>query len=64
VIQTLIPLTPQQTPGQAHPAAPLLPPVERDARRILRDSLTTLPARAEHWLVDLATAFVRLLPRC
>jgi small conductance mechanosensitive channel len=65
VIRFQIPLTPRQAPapGAAHPAAPLLPPVERDARRILRDSLSTLPARAEHWLVDLATAFVRLLPR-
>jgi small conductance mechanosensitive channel len=63
VILAQIPLTPSQAPAPAHPSAPLLPPIERDARRILRDSLSTLPARAEHWLVDLATAFVRLLPR-
>jgi small-conductance mechanosensitive channel len=57
-----IPLTPQQGPAKP-PAAPAIPEVERDARRILRDSLSTLPARAEHWLSDLAAAFVRLLPR-
>jgi small conductance mechanosensitive channel len=63
VIPPQIPLHPQQPAGPALPAAPLLPPVEQDARRILRDSLSTLPARAEHWAMDLGTAFVRLLPR-
>jgi small-conductance mechanosensitive channel len=50
-------------PGTAQPGVPLVPPVDREARRILRDSLSTLPVRAEHWVVDLAGAFVRLLPR-
>lgn len=60
-----IPLTPQQAPapGPTPSVVPSLPPVERDARRVLHDSLSTLPARAEHWLADLATTFVRLLPR-
>jgi small-conductance mechanosensitive channel len=57
-----IPLTPPQAPAKA-PPAPAIPEVERDARHILRDSLSTLPARTEHWLADLAAAFVRLLPR-
>jgi small conductance mechanosensitive channel len=64
VIWPQIPLTPQQAapaPSTAHQQ--ILPPVERDVRHILRDSLSTLPVRAEHWLADLAAAFVRLLPR-
>ncbi len=60
LVQTLLP--PQQTPAPQAPS-PSLPPIARDARHILRDSLSTLPVRAEHWLVDLANGFVQLLPR-
>jgi small conductance mechanosensitive channel len=73
VIRTQIPLTPQapasQAPASGVPAsstahhAPAIPSIERDARHILRDSLSTLPTRAEHWVGDLAAGFVRLLPR-
>jgi small conductance mechanosensitive channel len=65
VIWPQIPIAPQQAPPASSTAAhhPVLPPVERDVRHILRDSLSTLPVRAEHWLGDLAAAFVRALPR-
>jgi small conductance mechanosensitive channel len=57
-----IPLT-QAPATPAPPTKPYLPPIERDARHILRDSLSTLPTRAEHWAEDLATGFVHILPQ-
>jgi small-conductance mechanosensitive channel len=52
----------QVQPPKTLPTVPL-PPVGTDAARVLKDSLTTLPRTTEHWLVGVAAAFVRLLPR-
>jgi small-conductance mechanosensitive channel len=51
----------QQSPAKP-PEIPL-PPVGTDAAKVLADSLSTLPHTAEHWVVGVAAAFVRLLPR-
>jgi small-conductance mechanosensitive channel len=57
-------LPPQvQTPKPPPTPAVPLPPVGTDAARVLKDSLTTLPRTAAHWLAGVAAAFVRLLPR-
>jgi small conductance mechanosensitive channel len=61
----------QQLQQQAKPPAPKapppptvpLPPVGTDAARVLEDSLSTLPRTAEHWVLGVTAAFMRLLPR-
>lgn len=53
----------QQVPPSTKPPDVPLPPVGTDAARVLKDSLNTLPRTAEHWIVGVAGAFVRLLPR-
>jgi small-conductance mechanosensitive channel len=52
----------QIQPPKTPPLVPL-PSVGTDAARVLKDSLTTLPQTAEHWVAGVAAAFVRLLPR-
>jgi small conductance mechanosensitive channel len=42
---------------------PALPPLGKDAEVVLRDSLASLPQRAERWLTVTLGAVVRLLPR-
>src|SRR5215472_18680416 len=42
---------------------PALPPLGKDAEVVLRDSLASLPQRAERWLTVTMGAVVRLLPR-
>lgn len=55
----------QVLPGQPPKKPPTvpLPPVGTDAVRVLKDSLSTLPETASHWVEGVAAAFVRLLPR-
>ncbi len=42
---------------------PGLPPIGEQAKAVLQDSLGSLPARAEHWVVATLGGAVRLLPR-